>query len=98
MELKEFLVWFTTAGAAIAAFYLVEKIARLAELPAEPKRIAAFALAGGLAVAAWLAQVGLAYIPAPVGWVAWVEQVFAVATAAFGLSQLIHGRAVLSKF
>jgi hypothetical protein len=92
MELRELLVWFTTVGAAIITYELMDGIPALAAMESRRKRIVAFAMSAGFAILAWLAQVGMLYVPAPVGARAWVEAVFAVGTAAFGLATLIHTR------
>ena len=92
MPFKEFLVWVTTIGAALITYELIEHVAQLAALESRLKRIVAYAMSAGFAIAAWLAQVGMLYVPAPVGARAWVEAVFAVGTAAFGLATLIHTR------
>jgi len=92
VELRQMLVWFTTAGAAVITYELMENISALAFLESRAKRIVAYAMSAGFAIAAWLAQVGMLYVPAPVGARAWVEAVFAVGTAAFGLATLIHTR------
>jgi hypothetical protein len=92
MPLKEFLVWLTTIGAAILTYELIEHVPKLAALEARTKRIVAYAMSAGFAILAWLAQVGMLYVPAPVGPRAWVEAIFAVGTVAFGLSTLIHTR------
>lgn len=96
MELSEFIAWIVTGGGAgIVAYFLMEKVARLSNLPPEPKRYAAFALSGAVAVAAWCAGAGLGYYPFPAGAVDWIEQVFAIGTSAFALSQIIHARTKL---
>jgi hypothetical protein len=92
MELRQLLVWFTTIGAAIITYELMDGIPALAVLEARAKRIVAYAMSAGFAILAWLAQVGMLYVPAPVSARAWAEAVFAVGTAAFGLATLIHTR------
>jgi hypothetical protein len=88
--LRDLLVVLTTYGAAEAAYWIVART-RLNLLPAEPKRWASFALAAGIAIMAWLSQIGMAYVVAPVGWRSWVEALVAVGGAAIGLGQLLHG-------
>ena len=92
MDLKTFLVWLTTIGAAIITYELIEHIPALVALEARIKRVVAYAMSAGLAILAWLAQIGMVYIAAPVGARAWIEAIFAVGTAAFGLATLIHTR------
>ena len=89
--LRDLLVAFSTTLAAVASYAIIRKT-KLNLLPPEPKRIVAFLLAAGIAIAAWLAQIGMLYAPAPVGWRSWVEACVAVGGAAIGLGQLIHGR------
>lgn len=88
--LKDALLVLSTYGAAEAAYWIIART-RLNLLPAEWKRLAAFAIAGGIAIAAWLAQIGMRYAPAPADWRAWVEGCVAVGGAAIGLGQLLHG-------
>ena len=95
MELRDFLVWLTTAGSGVAAFYIVANVMWFSTLTPERKRLAAFGVAAILAVLAWLAQVGLGYVATPATGVGWLEALFAVATGAFSLSQIIHGAQVL---
>lgn len=96
MELKEFLAWFTTAGAATLAYWIVEHWPWAQKQAAEAKRWVNYALAFIMADLAYLGMIGLSYAPLPVG-IEWVEVLFLVGTTAFGFSQLVHGRAVLSK-
>ena len=96
MELKDFLAWFTTAGAALAAYWLVEHWPWAQRQAAEAKRLINYAVAFVLADLAYLGMIGLSYAPLPEG-IAWAEVLFLVGTTAFGFSQLVHGRAVLSK-
>lgn len=97
MELREFLAWLTSGvGAGIAAFFLMEKVSYFRNLPPEPKRYAAIALNALIACGAWSLGVAVGYQAAPIGGLAWVEQLFLVGTTAFGLSQVIHARAALS--
>lgn len=58
----------------------------------EAKRIAAFALTSGLAMAAYSVGAGFGYVACPIGLKGWVENLVLIATSAFALGQLIHGR------
>ena len=91
MELKEFLPWATTTGAALLTYWLIENVKGLVELPPLAKRIAAYVLSAGFGILAYLAEVGMLYVPQPEGWRAWVETLFLVGTGAFGLATMIHG-------
>jgi len=98
MNLNDALVWIISGGgAAMAGFYLVEKVALFADLVPEAKRYAAFALTGLLAVGAWCALTALTGAVWPVGLAAWVDALFAVAAGAIIAGQAVHGVKVLRK-
>ena len=98
MELQTFLEWvIASGGAGIATFFLIQEVKALATLAPAPKRYAAIAISGGIAVAAYLAMVLMGYAPTPQAWNTWVEQVFLYASTGFGLSQIIHGTVALAK-
>jgi len=61
------------------------------------KRLASIAASMILACAAYLLLVGFGYESNPGDGLAWFQQIFEVATKAFGLSQLIHGVLDLNK-
>ncbi len=90
-ELREILVWVTTAGAGVLAYWLVEEVAWLAQLAPKAKRFASFGLTAILALAAWGVQLVMAYAETPVGWRAWVEAVVAIVAAAIVVAQGVHG-------
>ena len=90
-ELREILVWATTAGAGVLAYWLVEEVDWLAKLAPKTKRFASFGLTAVLALAAWGIQLVMAYVPPPVGWRAWVEAVVAIAAGAIVVAQGVHG-------
>ncbi len=92
MELRDALLFLSTAGAAVAAYWLLDEWFILARLAPQQKRWAAIGLTAGIALAAWGAEVAMLYAPVPVGWRAWMEQGFSVGGAAVGLNQLIHSR------
>lgn len=96
MELKDVLLYITTVGAGLAAFWLIENVAWFATLSPRGRRIAAYALAAAIGIVAWLAEIAMLYTPTPIGWRAWVEGAVAVAMIASGLGQLIHGAKYLS--
>lgn len=97
MTLRDFLPWVTTSGAGLLAYWLIENIVFFASQSSLAKRLWAYALSGGFAVIAWLFMIAMLYVEAPGDWRAWVEGVFAVATGAFALSQIVHGLQVLGK-
>ena len=89
--LSEILVWVTTAGAGVLAYWLMEEIDWLAQLAPQPKRFVSFALTGAIALAAWGVQIVMAYAQAPVGWRGWIEAAIAIAAAAIAVAQGVHG-------
>lgn len=95
-DLREILVWVTTAGAGVLAYWLIDNVAWLAQLAPRAKRFAAMALTGAIALAAWGVQLAMAYVPAPVDWRGWVEAAVAIVAVAFAVSQGIHGARNLS--
>jgi hypothetical protein len=97
MELRDFVLWFSTAGAGLAAWWLINNVMILSNLSPLGKRLAAYGIAAGLALAAWGIGIAMAYTPAPVGWRVWIEEGFSVGTSAFALSQLLHGLTALRR-
>ena len=96
MELSELLSWVISGGgAAVVAYFLIERVAALKALAPEAKRYVAIALSAVLAVGAWFCAAAMGYAAWPVGANAWIEQLFLIATSAFTLSQIIHGAARL---
>jgi len=97
MTLQEALLWLVTGGAAVLAYFLMEKVAFLARLSPIWKRPVAIAIAFVLAQASFLLQVHWGYAPLPIGEQAWAESIFVVGRGAVAamLSQLIHGAAKL---
>jgi uncharacterized membrane protein HdeD (DUF308 family) len=89
MQLKDVLLWLTTAGAGYIAYWAVGQYG--AQWSATAKRWAAYGVAAVIALAAYLVQIPLGYVVAPVGATAWIETLFGVAFAASGVSQIIHG-------
>lgn len=96
MELKDVLLYVTTVGAGLLAFWLIENVAWFATLSPRARRIAAYALAAAIGIAAWLVGIAMLYTPTPLGWRAWVEGAVAVGMVASGLGQLLHGQKYLS--
>ena len=92
-QLYKILLWFVTGGGAgTVSYWLMENVAWLTYLKAEYKRYASVALSAVLAMAAYALTVALAYQAAPETVQAWLEALFAAASVAIGLSQMIHGR------
>ena len=97
MELKDLLAWVVSGGgAAIVAYYAIEKVPFLVGLLPEQKRLVAIVLSASLAIGAWFAMAAMLYEPWPAGVYAWIEKLFLIGTSAFTLSQIIHGRAKLA--
>jgi hypothetical protein len=93
MELRAFLLLLMGEPlAGLLAYKIVDAIPALARLAPQAKRWAACAVAGGIAVLAYLVAIAMLYMPAPGDWRAWIAQAFLVATTGFGMSQLIHSR------
>ena len=92
MELQDLLIWILSGGGAgIIAYWLMENLAFLVQLPSQHKRYASLVIASGLAVLGYLASVGMGYQPMPETVKAWIEVLFSVIGVAIGLSQFIHG-------
>jgi len=92
-QLFMMLQWFVAGGGAgIVSYWLMEKVPQLKGLAAEYKRYASVALSAVLAMAAYALAVGLNYQTSPGDLQGWLEALFAAASVAVGLSQIIHGR------
>lgn len=99
-SLSAFLVWVTTIGAGLFAYWLTNRVDwnRLAETnpglsPGDLsilKRVFAWLVAGGVAILAWLVQVAMLYVPPPVDARATVEAVFGVVAVAGFAAQTMH--------
>jgi len=97
-QLAEILRWLcTAAGCGTIAFAIIEYLPFLQRLAPEPKRLASYVIAGGIAVSAYVIQILFGYAPNPGTPLAWVEALFGLLMSAFGMAELIHGRLVLSK-
>ncbi len=100
MDLKSFLVWATTAGASFLAYFIVNKITEKgtpSTWSAWTVRVLAYAISGIIATLAFLVLVVMQYQSPPETTRAWIEQIFVVATTAFGLATIIHGEQRLSR-
>ena len=87
------LLWFVTGGGAgTVSYWLMEHVAWLTYLKAEYKRYVSVALSAFLAMAAYAVAVGLSYQESPGNVQAWLEALFAAASVAVVLSQVVHGR------
>ncbi len=92
MDFRDALLFLSTAGAALAAYWAMDECFILDRLTPKEKRWAAIGLTALIALAAWGVQIAMLYAPQPAAWRDWIEQGFAVAGAAVGLNQLIHSR------
>jgi hypothetical protein len=92
MDLKTLLVWLTTTGAGIAAWWIMARIIWPAGWSDELKRHIALAMSGAIALAAYGAQIAMQYVAAPADWRAWVEAAAAILAVAFTTSQLAQAR------
>jgi len=100
MELAVVLTWVVAEGGApVIAYLLMEKVKWLCKLAPEAKRCVAMGLAAGVAVLAFVGQVAMEYRPVPESARGWIEGLFYVGLAAIPaiMTQIIHGRLVLSK-
>jgi len=88
--LKEILVWATTVGAGVLAYWLIDAVDWLSGLPPRQKRLAAVGLTAIIAVAAWGLQIVFQYLPSPADWRSWIEAIVGVAAVAFSVSQGLH--------
>lgn len=96
MELNEFLAWILSGGGAgVIAYWAMEHLAFLVQLPSQYKRFVSLALAGGLAMLGYMIGVEMGYQARPAEIKGWIEALFSVAGVAIGLSQLIHGIRIL---
>jgi hypothetical protein len=93
MDLQTLLVWLTTTGAGLVAWWIVDRIIWKYQTSDEIKRYVALAISGAIALAAWDMEIAMLYQPAPADWRAWVEQGVSILFTAFGVSQLAHARA-----
>ena len=99
-NLSAFLMWVTTVGAGLFAYWLTNRVDwdRLAE--ANPglspgdlaimKRVFAWLVAGGVAILAWLVQVAMLYTPPPGDWRETIEVLFGVVAVAAFAAQTMH--------
>lgn len=90
-ELSDLLMWATTAGAGVLAYFLMDEIAALIVLGPKLKRFVSFAMTGIIALAAWGLQILMAYAEAPVGWRSWIEAIVSIVAAAIVVAQGVHG-------
>lgn len=93
MQLPEFLTWIVSGGgAALVAYWMMERVPFLVELESQQKRFASLALAAVIACAGFVVSVAAGYREAPASefW-PWLEALFSVIAVAIGGSQGVHG-------
>lgn len=81
----------TAIGAVIA--FLFEQLEWFQQLGPKVKRGLIFGLCLALPIAAWLAQLGMGYVPLPEAWQGWIEAIWlklAVGFTAWMGSQGVH--------
>jgi hypothetical protein len=85
-------------GAILAAYELMERVPKLAEIP-NPwhKRLISYVVSGSLGIVAYLILLWLGVRPEPVTAQEWVVQLGSVALGAAGLTTLIHGQQKLPR-
>ena len=82
LTLQGLLIWLASgAGAGIAGYWLLGKLAWYKKLARFEKRIVGIAVPGLLAVVANLLLVAVGYQPAPVGMLAWFEMSYSAFAA-----------------
>ena len=97
LDMRAFLVWVTTVGAGLAAYWVTNRVpwgrwegtATDGDL-AIAKRLCAWAVAGMIAILAWLMQVAMLYAPMPVDWRATIETLFGLVAVAGFAAQMTH--------
>jgi len=98
MTFKMVLTWIIAdGGAGVLAYWLMERVKALAELTPEPKRYASWAIAGVLAIAAYLVSMVFGGVAVPGEWREWFEVLFNVALGAIMVGQAAHARLQLSQ-
>lgn len=97
LSLPDLLTFVTGGGAAVLAFWLLDRISWLGNLNPEQKRYTAYVLTGGLAVLAWLIKLAMLYEPTPADTRAWAESLYSVAAGAIVANQLLHARVSMKK-
>lgn len=88
VDLAVFLMWLIIPGAGLIAAYIVARIKGMDQLEEDLKRLITGAIAAGIGIGAYLAQIAMEYVPKPETWRVWVESLFAVAFIAAGVSEL----------
>jgi hypothetical protein len=88
--LQTVLSWVATEGAPVLASYGLEYVKPFQKLSATMKLIVSYLITGAIGVGAYMGMMGLLYVPVPVGYISWIETIFAVAFTAIGLPQLLH--------
>lgn len=90
--LQVFLLWVIGGGgAAVAAYWVLNKSKRFEDLPKEHKRYVSLAVMALFAVLAYLAAAGLNYVEAPTTAQGWLEKLTSIAYAATAGALTIHG-------
>jgi tellurite resistance protein TehA-like permease len=92
MTLREFLLWGTTVGSGVLAWWILARIIWPSTVSDELKRYIAAALSGVIALACWCAQIAMQYVAMPGDWRAWVEAAAGILAVAFTTSQLAQAR------
>jgi len=94
--LKDALVFVSTAGAGVVAYWLMEQLPALEELMPMWKRYTAFVLAFIVACAGYAGLMVMQYVALPgvwpTDWRLWVETFFAVGAGAILASQVVHAK------
>lgn len=99
MDINSALTWVISGGgAALAGYWLLERVPALAGLLPDVKRYVAFALTAAIAVAAWCGLTAVTAGAWPADWRAWVSQLFSVAATAIIAGQGVHAAKALGAY
>ena len=88
--LQAALAWLATEGASLFSSWGLERIKAFQKLSSEYKLYVSYAVTGLVGVLAYLAMMGMQYVPVPVGYIVWIETLFAVAAVAILGPQIVH--------
>ena len=88
--LQAALAWLATEGASLFSSWVLEKINAFQKLASEYKLYVSYVVTGLVGVLAYLAMMGMQYVPVPVGYIVWIETLFGVMAVAILGPQIVH--------
>lgn len=77
-------------GAGALSSWLLEKWPAFQKLKSEYKLYGSYIVTGLIGIAAYFGMLAMQYVAVPVGYVAWIETLVAVAFTAAGVGQVTH--------